>query len=149
MPLSILPIDPRYWRATWGVLVPALRSPLSSMTSTPASCGVVAESAQSNSHRCATDERLLVTSRRGRSPHQDDGAEVRRVFHALRSKAIENFNGRFNAIVDGGGQVPTRGLAATRRDVLGAVFVDQLTLVERHAHHQPLRTGLKPFLTAA
>ena len=35
MPLSILPTEPRYWRATWAVAVPSLRSPVSSITSTP------------------------------------------------------------------------------------------------------------------
>jgi hypothetical protein len=98
---------------------------------------------------CAADGRELVTSRRGRYPHTDGGTEVRRVFHALRSKAIENFNGQFKAIFDCGGQVPTRGLTATRRYVLGAVFVYQLTLLSRHELGQDLRVGLKPFLKAA
>jgi hypothetical protein len=99
--------------------------------------------------RCAADGRELITSRRGRYPHTDGGTEVRRVFHALRSKAIENFNGQFKAIFDCGGQVPTRGLTSTRRYVLGAVFVYQLTLLHRHEHGQDLRVGLKPFLKAA
>src|SRR6266545_8107887 len=34
MPLSVLPSEPRYWRATWAVWRPALRSPVSSSTST-------------------------------------------------------------------------------------------------------------------
>ena len=99
--------------------------------------------------RVAADGRELVTGRRGRYPHTDGGVEVRRVFHALRSKAIENFNGQFKAIFDRGGQVPTRGLAATRRHVLGAVFVYQLTLLHRHERGLDLRVGLKPFLKAA
>lgn len=99
--------------------------------------------------RCATDGRELVTSRRGRYPHRDGGVEVRRVFHALRARAIETFNGQFKAIFDCGGQVPTRGLVATRRYVLGAVFVYQLTLLHRHEHGGDLRVGLKPFLKAA
>jgi hypothetical protein len=99
--------------------------------------------------RCAAEGRELVTSRRGRHPHADGGKEVRRVFHALRSKAIENFNGQFKAIFDCGGQVPTRGLVATRRYALGAVLVYQLTLLHRHEHGQDLRVGLKPFLKAA
>ncbi len=97
----------------------------------------------------AADGRELVTSRHGRYPHADGGKEVRRVFHALRSKAIENFTGQFKAIFDCGGQVPTRGLMATRRYVLGAVFVYQLTLLHRHEHGGDLRVGLKPFLKAA
>jgi DDE family transposase len=99
--------------------------------------------------RCAAGERDLVTSRRGRYPHADGGVEVRRLFHALRSRAIETFHGQFKGIFDCGGQVPTRGLVATRRYVLGAVFVYQLTLLHRHEQGADLRVGLKPFLKAA
>jgi len=41
---------------------------------------------------CAADGRVLVTSKPGPYPHADDGVEVRRVFHELRSRALENFN---------------------------------------------------------
>ena len=99
--------------------------------------------------RCAARALDLVTSRRGRYPHRDGGVAVRRVFHQLRSRAIENFNGRFKGIFDCGGQVPTRGLVATRRFILGAIFVYQLTLLYRHEHGLDLRVGLKPFLKAA
>ena len=92
---------------------------------------------------------VLVAPRRGKHPHTDAGVEVRRVFHALRSHAIENFNGQFKAIFDCHGQVPTRGLLATRRVVLGAVFVYQLTLWQRFEVGADLRVGLKPFLRAA
>jgi hypothetical protein len=60
---------------------------------------------------CAKSNRLLVATRRGRYPRTDDGVEVRRVFHQLRSHAIENFNGQFKGIFDAHGSVPTRGLA--------------------------------------
>ena len=99
--------------------------------------------------RCAAEGRELVATRRGAYPHADGGVEVRRIFHRLRSRAIENFNGQFKGIFDCGGQVPTRGLVATRRYVLGAVLVYQLTLLHRHQHGLDLRTGLKPFLKAA
>lgn len=66
---------------------------------------------------------MLVTSRRGNYPHSDGGAGARRIFHELRSRVMENFNGQFKAIFDCQGQVPTRGLHSTRRFVLGAVFV--------------------------
>ena len=99
--------------------------------------------------RCIADGRELVTSRRGRYPHADGGVEVRRIFHALRSRAIENFNGQFKGIFDCGGQVPTRGLHATRRYVSGAVLVYQLVLLHRQEHGADLRVGLKPFLKAA
>jgi len=98
---------------------------------------------------CAGAGRLLVATRRGRYPHTDDGVEVRRVFHQLRSHAIENFNGHFKGIFDVHGSVPTRGLVRTRRFALGAVFVYQLTLLYRFEHHQDLRVGLKAFLKAA
>lgn len=98
---------------------------------------------------CAAADRFLVATRRGRYPHQDDGVEVRRIFHTLRSLAIENFNGQFKGIFDAHGSVPTRGLVRTQRFALGAVFVYQLTLLHRHQHGQDLRTGFKAFLKAA
>jgi Transposase DDE domain len=97
----------------------------------------------------ATAGWTLVATRRGAYPHTDDGVEVRRVFHKERSTAIETFNGQFKAIFDVGGPVPTRGLVATARWVLGAVLVYQLTLLYRHHLGLDLRTGLKPFLQAA
>jgi Transposase DDE domain len=96
-----------------------------------------------------TSERVLVTTQPGRYPHTDAGVEVRRIFHRLRSRAIENFNEQFKGIFHGHGQVPTRGLIATRRFVLGAVFVYQLALLHRFETHAELRVGLKPFLQAA
>ncbi len=98
---------------------------------------------------CAEDERALVTPQPGRYPHTDAGVEVRRIFHKLRSTAIENFNEQFKGIFDGHGQVPTKGLTNTRRFALGAIFVYQLTLWYRHEHAMDLRVGLKPFLKAA
>src|SRR4051812_32836685 len=64
---------------------------------------------------CAAADRFLVATHRGRYPHTDDGVEVRRIFHKLRSLAIENFNGQFKAIFDPRGSVPTRGLVRTQR----------------------------------
>lgn len=98
---------------------------------------------------CATEDRVLVTSQPGPYPHDDDGVEVRRVFHELRSRAIENFNGQFKGIFDCGGAVPTRGLVATQRFALGAVLVYQLTLLYRAQTGSDLRVGLKSFLQAA
>ena len=51
--------------------------------------------------------------------------------------------------VDTRGAVPTRGWRATRRYVLGAVLVYQLTLLYRFQQGADLRVGLKPFLKAA
>ncbi len=99
--------------------------------------------------QCEADNRLLVASRYGTYPHTDDGVEVRRVFHKLRSVAIENFNEQFKGIFDAHGSVPTKGLRATRRFALGAIFVYQLTLLYRFEAGQDLRVGLKAFLKAA
>jgi hypothetical protein len=98
---------------------------------------------------CEEANRVLVTTQRGRYPHQDPGVEVRRIFHRLRSRASENFNGQFKDIFDCLGQVPTRGLIATRRYILGAVLVYQLALLHRHETGGDLRVGLKPLLQAA
>ncbi len=75
--------------------------------------------------------------------------EVRRIFHRLRSLAIENFNEQFKGIFDAHGQVPTRGLVNTQRFILGAIFVYQLALLYRFEHGLDLRVGLKAFLKAA
>lgn len=92
---------------------------------------------------------LVASGRRGPYPHTDDGVEVRRVFHKLRSVANENFNEQFKAIFEGHEQVPTTGLAATSRYALGGVFVYQLALLYRHKRGSPLRKGMKSFLRAA
>lgn len=94
-------------------------------------------------------ERLLVTTRRGAYPHTDDGVEVRRIFHKLRSISIENFNEHFKAIFDVHRPVPTKGHAATARFALGAVPVYQIALLYRHEHGLALNAGLKSFLRAA
>lgn len=60
---------------------------------------------------CQCDDRLLVTTKYGRYPHTDDGVQVRRIFHKLRSIAMENFNEHFKGIFDGHGQVPDLWLA--------------------------------------
>ncbi len=98
---------------------------------------------------CAAADRFLVATQRGRYPHTDDGVEVRRVFHKLRSTSIENFNEQFKGIFDVHGSVPTRGLVRTQRFALGAVFLYQLSLLYRFQHGQDLRVGLKAFLKAA
>jgi hypothetical protein len=98
---------------------------------------------------CEQADRLLVTTKNGRYPHTDDGVEVRRIFHKLRSIAMENFNEHFKGIFDGHGQVPTKGLLATQRFALGAIFVYQLALLYRFEHDLELCVGLKAFLKSA
>jgi hypothetical protein len=97
---------------------------------------------------CAQTDRLLVTTRYGPYPHTDPGVEVRRIFHKLRSLAIENFNEHFKGIFDGHGQVPTKGLLNTQRFALGAIFVYQLALLYRFQHGLDLNIGLKAFIKA-
>jgi hypothetical protein len=96
-----------------------------------------------------SDERFLITPQYGAYPHDDDGKEVRRIFHKLRSVTIENFNEQFKGIFDGHGQVPTKGLVNTQRFALGAILVYQIALLYRFEHGLSLRVGLKPFLKAA
>lgn len=98
---------------------------------------------------CGQAGQTVVATRRAPYPHTDDGVEVRRLLHELRSRAIENLNEQFKGMFDVHGQVPTKGLVNTRRFALGAVFLYQLTLWYRHAHGLDLRVGLKPFLQAA
>ena len=100
-------------------------------------------------HSSPEEERFLVTTKRGAYPHTDDGVEVRRIFHKLRSVASENFNEHFKAIFELHGEVPTRGLLNTRRFALGAVLVYQLALLHRHERNLEVNRGLKPFLRAA
>jgi hypothetical protein len=98
---------------------------------------------------CEQAGQMLVTSQYGPYPHADDGKEVRRILHKLRSLTIENFNEQFKGIFDGHSQVPTKGLINTQRFALGAIFVYQLALLYRFEHGLGLRVGLKAFLKAA
>jgi hypothetical protein len=93
--------------------------------------------------------RFLVASRRGAYPHPDIGASVRQVFHALRSKAIEPFNGLFKNVFEWSGQVPVKGLNRTQLIVLGAIVVYQVVLLYQFEHNLPLGKGIKPLLRAA
>jgi hypothetical protein len=98
---------------------------------------------------CESTERFLVSTKRGAYPHTDDGVEVRRIFHKLRSVTNENFNEHFKAIFEVHGQVPTKGLINTQRFALGAVFVYQLALLYRHERKLDSNRGIKSFLRAA
>lgn len=99
--------------------------------------------------QCEEQGWALVTTRRGPHPHQDAGVEVRRVFHQLRTHAIENWNGQFKSIFALRDAVPTKGWRATARWLLGAVWVYQRGLLLRLKQGADLRLGLKPFLRAA
>jgi len=81
---------------------------------------------------CDQADRPLVTTKYGSYPHTDDGVEVRRLFHKLRSIAMENFNEHFKGIFDGHGQVPDLWLG--RYPTLcgwRAIFVYQLAFLYR------------------
>jgi hypothetical protein len=99
--------------------------------------------------RCAEQDQILIPTRRGKYPHTDGGVEVRRIFHKLRSLAIENLNEHLKGIFDLHGSVPTKGVRTTTRFALGVVFVYQLALLYRFQHGLDLNAGLKPFLHAA
>ena len=75
--------------------------------------------------------------------------EVRRIFHELRSRAIENFNQHFQGIFGGHAPVPTKGWVNTQRFALGAIFVYQLALLHRFEQGLETCVGLKAFLKAA
>lgn len=98
---------------------------------------------------CQPCGRILVTTKRGAYPHQDAGVEVRRIFHRLRTTAIENLNEQLKSIFDVHRPVPTKGLRNTQRFALGAVFVYQLAVLYRAEHGLQTRSGLKAFLRAA
>lgn len=82
-------------------------------------------------------------------PHHDDGVEVRKILHKIRSIAIENFNEHFKVIFDVHASVPTKGLVATQRFVLSAVFVYQFAILYCFLQNLDLRLGLKALIKAA
>lgn len=102
--------------------------------------------------RCLREGRFMVSPKRGAYPHTDDGAEVRRIFHLLRHRAIENLNEHFKALFEAHASVPTKGRADTARFALGAVLVYQMALLYRHEdqiRRSDTNRGLKAFLRAA
>jgi len=101
---------------------------------------------------CQQRNCVLVASHTGKNnpyPHHDDGVEVRKILHKTRSITIENFNEHFKAIFDVHGAVPTKGLVATRRFILGAVLVYQLAVFHCFLQRADLRVGLKALLKCA
>jgi len=98
---------------------------------------------------CARHNRELVATRRGPYPHTDGGVEVRRVFHQLRSHAIEPFNGLFKNIFEWGGHMPVKSLRRCQLLALGAVLLYQLALLYQHQYHHPVGVGIKALLRAA
>ena len=75
--------------------------------------------------------------------------EVRKVFHNLRSQAIEPFNGLYKNVFAWRVKMPVKGLQRSQLLALSAVFVDQLVLLHQHEQHLPLGKGIKPLFRAA
>jgi hypothetical protein len=98
---------------------------------------------------CGRHHRELVATRRGAYPHRDGGVEVRRIFHKLRSQAIEPFNGLFKNLFEWDGQMPVKGLRRCQLLALGAVLLYQVVLLYQHHHHQLVGVGIKALLRAA
>lgn len=88
---------------------------------------------------------VLVATRRGKSPHTDAGVEVRRIFHKLRSQAIEPFKAVFGWHT----QLPVKGLRHSQWLALGAILVYQLVLLYQHEQQLPVGKGIKALLRAA
>ncbi|MGE0681696.1 MAG: transposase [Candidatus Binatia bacterium] len=93
--------------------------------------------------------RELGATHRGAYPHTDDGVEVRRIFHKLRSQAIEPFNGLFKNLFAWGGQMPVKGLRRCQLLALGAVLLYQVVLLYQHQHQHSVGVGIKALLRAA
>jgi hypothetical protein len=75
--------------------------------------------------------------------------EVRKVFHRLRSQAIEHFNGLFKNVFEWRVKRPVNSLPRSQLLALGAVVVYQLVLLYQHEQNLPLGKGIKPLLRAA
>jgi Transposase DDE domain len=91
----------------------------------------------------------LVATRRGAYPHLDGGVAVRKVFHQLRSKSIEPFNGLFKSVFEWRVKMPVKGLERSKLLALGAIVIYQLVLLYQHERELPLGKGIKPLLRAA
>jgi hypothetical protein len=98
---------------------------------------------------CRLTGRSLITSRSGRYPHSDAGVEVRKIFHKLRSQAIEPFNNLFKNVFEWRGQVPVKGLRPTQAFVLGAVLLYQVVLLYQFCMGKALGKHTKSLLRAA
>jgi hypothetical protein len=99
--------------------------------------------------RCHQRGCELVATRRGPYSRRDGGVEVRKVFHKLRSQAIEPFNGLYKNVFEWRVKLPVKGLQRSQLLALGAVVVYQLVLRYQHEHDLPLGKGIKPLLRAA
>lgn len=101
--------------------------------------------------RCQCQRRgaELIATRRGAYPHQDGGAAVRKVFHQLRSKSIEPFNGLFKGVFEWRVKMPVKEIQRSQLLALGAIVIYQLALLYQHERGLPVGQGIKPLLRAA
>jgi Transposase DDE domain len=98
---------------------------------------------------CGLHNRELIATRRGAHPHRDGGVDVRRIFHKLRSVAIEPFNGLFKNIFEWRGQMPVKGLNKCQMLALGAILLYQIVLAYQYEQQWRIGTGIKALLRAA
>jgi len=112
-------------------------------------CGDSAYNSDDVRLACDSRSATLVASSRGKAPRTDDGVEVRKIIHALRHHAIENFNGLFKSIFDARRPLPTKGRANTQRFILGAVFTYQIALLFRYNTGELHQTNIKALLRSA
>ncbi len=98
---------------------------------------------------CQLHDRSLIATHWTPASPDDPGKLVRALFHALRHVAAENLNELLKDAFGLHGTVPTTGELATRRYVLGCVFVYQVAIWYRATHDLPLNVGMKAFLRAA
>jgi hypothetical protein len=111
--------------------------------------GETADNAPAVHNRYEQANRGLVATRRGASPHHDDGVEGQRLFHQLRSQAIAPFHGLCKNVFEWRTQLPVQGLRRSQLLALGAIVMYQVVLLYHHEHHLPLGKGMKPLLRAA
>jgi hypothetical protein len=98
---------------------------------------------------CALHNRELIATRRGPSPHRDGGVAVRRIFHTVRSLAMEPVNGVFKNLFAWRGQMPVKGLKRCQWLALGAILLYQTVLLYQPHRQQPVGVGIKALLRAA
>jgi hypothetical protein len=91
----------------------------------------------------------LVATRHGPSPHRDGGVAVRKVFHKLRSQAIEPFHGLCKNVFAWRVKMPVKGLQRSQMLALGAVVIYRVVVLYQHERHLPLGKGIKALLRAA
>jgi hypothetical protein len=100
--------------------------------------------------QCEQANRVLVATRRGAYPHHDDAVEVRRIFHKLRSQAIEPFNGLFKNMFEWRTQRPVQGLQRSQLLALSAIVVVSTGVAlstrappnPRQGHEAPLKSSV-------